>query len=223
MKRSATLGICTLLMAFSAWTPTASAATDAEKQAAIRSGLAYLYNTQQAGGSWSYSGYEHAATGAASFALLSQQDKWGSEAALYQTAVDKAVSYLLNEAHVADVSPRDDGINICPGGETSCKSVAWHDNADAIYTTGFVAPVIAAYGLKQGSSAVATSAGPLAGMTWAQIAQGITNAYTASQSTSKSGKLGGAWRNAAPGAGRPDRWTSQSAVISFLYDQLLGA
>src|SRR5258708_15483893 len=185
MKRSATLGICTLLMAFSAWTPTATAATDAEKQAAIRSGLAYLYKTQQAGGFWSSLGYEHGATGAASFALLSQQDKWDSEAALYQAAVHKAISYLLNEAHVADVSTRDDGINICPGGTASCKSIAWYDNADAIYPTGFVAPAIAAYGLKLGPDVVATNSGPLAGMTWAQIAQAITNAYSASQSTSK--------------------------------------
>ena len=198
MKRSATLGIGTILLAFSPWTPRATAATDAEKVAAIRNGLAYLYKTQQAGGSWSYSRYEHAATGAASFALLSQQDKWDSEAALYQAAVDKAISYLLNEAHVADVSTRDDGINICPGGTASCKSIAWYDNADAIYPTGFVAPAIAAYGLKLGPDVVATNTGPVAGMTWAQIAQAITNAYAASQSTSNSGKVGGAWRHAVP-------------------------
>src|SRR5438445_5673745 len=123
MKRSATLGIGALLLALSPWTPTATAATDAEKQAAIRKGLAYLYKTQQPWGSWGYSGYEHGSTGAASFALLGQRVKWDSEAALYQTAVDKAVSYLLKEAHIANVSTRDDGINICPGGETSCKSI----------------------------------------------------------------------------------------------------
>src|SRR5437764_1216941 len=132
MKRSATLRICTLLMPFFACTPTVSAATDAEKQSAIRSGLAYLYNTQQAGGSWSYSGYEHAATGAASFALLSQQDKWNTEAAPYQAAVDKAMAYLLKDAHLADVSTRDDGTNICPDTEASCKAISWYDNADAI-------------------------------------------------------------------------------------------
>jgi WD40 repeat protein len=223
MKRSATLGIGTLLIAFSPWTPTARAATDAEKQAAIRKGLAYLYQTQQPEGFWSYSGYERAATGAALFALLGQQDKWDSEAAPYQAAVDKAVSYLLKEAHIADVSTRHDGINICPVGEGSCKGIAWYDNADPIYTTGFVAPAIATYGLKLGSGTVATNAGPLAGMTWAQIAQGITNAYTASQSTGKTGNLGGAWHYATPGPRRTDRWTTQPAVISFLYDQLLGA
>jgi hypothetical protein len=223
MKRSATVSVCTILLAVFPWTPTASAATDVEKQAAIRRGLAYLYKTQQAEGFWSASGYEHSATGAATFALLNQQDKWDSEATLYQTAVAKAISYLLQDAHIADVSTRDDGVNICPGRESSCKGIAWYDNTDSIYTTGFVAPAIATYGLKLGSDAVATSTGPLAGMTWAQIVQGITNAYAASQSTSKTGALGGAWLHAAPGSTRPDRWTTQPAVISFVYDQLLGA
>lgn len=223
MTRSAKLGIGTLFLACSPWTQTATAATDGEKQAAIRSGLGYLYKTQQAEGSWSYSGSVHGATGAAAFALLSQQDKWGSQAAQYQAAVDKALLYLLNEARIADVSGRDDGISICPGGNASCKAIAWYDNADAIYTTGFIAPAIAVYGLKLGPDVVATNTGPLAGMTWAQIAQGITNAYSASQGTGKSGKVGGAWRYTAPGAGNPDRWTTQPAVISFLYDQLIGA
>src|SRR5215472_1189973 len=101
MKRSATLGIGAILLAVSPWTPPATAATDAEKQSAIRRGLAYLYKTQQADGSWNYPGYEHNAAGEASFALLGQQDKWDSEAALYQAAVDKAISYLLKEAHIA--------------------------------------------------------------------------------------------------------------------------
>jgi hypothetical protein len=223
MKRSRMLGIGTLLLVFSSWTPTLTAATDVEKQAAIRRGLAYLYKRQQAEGFWISSGYEHSATGAAAFALLSQQDKWDSEAAQYQTAVDKAISYLLKEAHSADVSIRDDGINICPGGDVSCKSIVWYDNGDSIYTTGFVAPAIAAYGLKVGSGVVATNNAPLAGMTWGQIAQGITNAYAASQSTSKTGTLGGAWHQAAPRGSRPNRWTTQPAVISFLYTQLLGA
>src|SRR5262249_29455187 len=153
--------------------------------------------------------------GAAVFALLSQQDKWDGEAALYQTAVDKAISYLLQGAHVTDVSTRADGINICPGGQGSCKSVAWYDNADSIFTTALVAPAIAAYGIKQGSGAVATGNGPLAGMTWAQIAQGITNAYAASQSTSTNSRVGGAWRSPGPDARYPDRWSTQPAVNSF--------
>jgi hypothetical protein len=223
MQRLTILSVGTLFLAFSPWTPTARAATDSEKQAAIRKGLAYLYKMQQAEGFWSYSGYERSTTGAATFALLSQQNNWESQAAPYQTAVDKAISYLLKEASVTDVGLRDDGAYVCPNGEATCRAVAWYDSHDSIYTTGFVAPAIAIYGLKAGSGAVATTSGPLAGMTWAEVAQGITNAYAASQSASNSGNPGGAWRRTAPGSARPDGWTTQPAVISFLYDQLLGA
>src|SRR5215471_3712328 len=114
---------------------------------------------------------------------------------------------------------------ICPGGDASCKGIAWYDtSADSIYTTGFVAPAIASYGLKAGPNATATSTGPLAGLTWSQIAQGITNAYAASQKSNRKGKLGGTWRfSVAPGGSQSDKWTTQPAMISFLYDQLLGA
>ena len=51
------------------WAPMASAATEEQKLAAIQKGMAYLYNTQQAGGNWNVSGRENDATGAAVFAL----------------------------------------------------------------------------------------------------------------------------------------------------------
>ena len=180
------------------------AATDTERQGAIRKGLAYLYKTQQAEGFWSYPGYEHDATGAALFAFLIQQNKWDSEATLYHQAVDRAISYLLKDAQVTDLSTRDDGTIICPGGDASCKGIAWYDtSADSIYTTGFVAPAMASYGLKAGPNATATSTGPLAGLTWSQIAQGITNAYAASQRSNRNGKLDGTWRfSVVPGGSK---------------------
>src|SRR5262249_22139588 len=139
MKQSAISGIGKLLIALSLWAPTASAATDAEKQAAIRRGLDYLYKTQQPEGFWSYAGNQHSATGAASFALISQQDKWDAEAANYQAAVDKAIAYLLKDAVVSNLRTRDDGINVCPGGEAVCKGIVWSDGGDTINTTGMVA------------------------------------------------------------------------------------
>ena len=65
MNRTATSLISTILLLVSLCAPAATAATDAEKQAGIRKGLAYLYQTQQAEGFWSASGYEHSATAAA--------------------------------------------------------------------------------------------------------------------------------------------------------------
>ena len=223
MKRSAMPGIGTLLMMCYPWTPVAIAATDGAKQAAIHNGLAYLYKTQQASGSWSDSGYEHAATGAAAFALLSQQDKWGTAGPVYQNAVDNAIAYLLSEAKVAEVSTREDGLKICPEESSSCKGISWNDSGETIVSTSLVAPAIAIYGSKLGPDAVATNSGPLAGMTWAQIAQGITNAYAASQSTGRNGTRNGAWLVFVPGFMQVARWTTEPAVMSFLYDQRLGA
>ena len=107
------------------------AATDTERQGAIRKGLAYLYKTQQAEGFWSYPGYEHGATGAALFAFLIQQNKWDSEATLYQQAVDRAISYLLKDAQVTDLSTRDDGTIIGNSGIIvgQCRLSAPCDNA----------------------------------------------------------------------------------------------
>jgi hypothetical protein len=205
------------------WTTTAIAATEAEKQTAIENGLAYLASIQQPGGYWNYGGYEQAATGAAAFTFLSQKNKWGANAAQYQTAVDNAISYLLNNASTNTVSTRNDGVNICPGGSGSCTGIYWYGAGESTYTTGLVAPAIAAYGSSLGANVVATSSGPLAGMTWGQIAQGITNEFAASQSTSINGNRDGGWRYYIPGNGDSDMSTTQWAVISMIYDQTLGA
>jgi WD40 repeat protein len=222
-KRSVRAALGAILLACTASTPMASAATETKKTAAVHKGLAYLYNTQQAGGYWSSSGYEQATTGAAAFAFLSQRDKWDRNADQYQAAVDKAITYLVSTANTIEVSTRNDGVNICPGRAGSCKAVYWFGNARSTYTTGLVAPAIAAYGLTMGAEVVATTSGPLAGMTWGQIAQGITNAFAVSQSTSGNGNRAGGWGYLIPGNGDSDSFSTQWAVISFVYDETLGA
>ena len=215
--RGAILASC-ILLTTSVW-----GATEAEKLAAIQNGLAHLYATQQAGGYWNFSGYEQAVTGAAANTFLNQQAKWPSALATqYQTAVDKAIAYLLSGATVVSVSTRNDGVNICPSGSGNCPGVYWYGNGETTYTTGLVAPVIALYGASKGATAVATTTGPLANMTWAGIAQGITNTFAAGQSTAINGALRGGWRY-FPGTGDSDSSTTQWAVISLIYDQTLGA
>ncbi len=182
-----------------------------------------MYITQHDGGNWGSSGFEQAATGAAAFALLSQQDKWGSNIARYQMAVDKAVAYLLRTANTIDVSSRGDGVDICPGGTGFCRGVFWYGNAKSAYATGLVAPAIAAYGAKAGSDLVATTTGPLAGMTWVQIAQGITNAFAASQNVGGDSTTSGGWGSFIPGKGDSDSASTHSAVISLLNTETLGA
>jgi len=199
---------------------TARAATEAAKGTAIDNGLAYLYSTQQPGGFWSYGGYEQAATGAAALAFLSQKARWGTNAAQYQTAVDNAISYLLSKAATSTVGVRADGLNPC--GTGTCLGVYWPALGNEVtYTTGLIAPAIAAYGAGQ-PNAVATASGPLAGLTWRQIAQGITNLFAGSQTTAAAGNLRGGWRY-FPGQQLSDSSTTQWAVISLIYDQTVGA
>jgi WD40 repeat protein len=182
-----------------------------------------LYNTQQPGGFWSVSGHEQAATGAAAFAFLSQQSRWGSNAVQYQATVDKAIAYLISTAKTIDVGTRQDGGNICPGGSGSCKGVYWDGKGNSTYTTGLAAPAIAAYGATVGPDAVATTSGPLAGMTWGQIAQGITNALAASQGANRNGNRDGGWGHLIPGEGASNSSSTQWAVASFFYNETLGA
>lgn len=202
-------------------TSAALAATETQKLDAIGGGLTYLANSQQAGGYWNYGGYEQAATGAALSAFLSQKGNWGANVSAYQTLVDNGIAYLLSTASTATVSTRNDGINICPGGSGNCTGVYWNGNGEATYTTGLVAPAIAQYAVSHPND-VATSSGPLAGMTWREIAQGITNEFAAGQSTSLNGNRRGGWRY-FPGSGDSDSSTTQWAVISMIYDQTLGA
>ncbi|MCX7240942.1 MAG: hypothetical protein NTU86_10950 [Burkholderiales bacterium] len=207
--------------------PTAMAATQAEINNAIDKGLTYLEGTQAAGGYWNYGGYEQATTGAAVFAMLSQRSQWGANTAAYQAEVDKGINYLLQSASLMNgapngISTRNDGVNICPGGAGSCTGVYWYGAGEATYTTGQVAMAIAEYA-KATPNAVATATGPLAGMTWKQIAQGVINSYAASQSTAVNGNKDGGWRYYIPGNGDSDMSTTQWAVLASIYGQSLGA
>jgi len=212
------------LSAMTALAPvTVMAATEVQIVGAIDNGLANLAATQAPGGYWSYGGYEEAATGAAIGAFISQESHWGANAPAYQSDVNNAVSYLLANASTSTVGVRDDGNNPC--GTGTCTGVYWYGAGESTYTTGIVASAIGQYAASN-PSAIATTSGPLAGMTWTQIAQGITNEYAGSQTTVNnaivSNRVGG-WRYYIPGNGDSDSSTTQWAVLSMIYDQSLGA
>ena len=203
------------------WSTSTMAATEQQKLDAINKGLANLASAQIIpGGYWNYGGYEQAATGAAVLAFTSQKDKWGAKAAQYQATVDNAMSYLLSTATTTTVGVRTDGFNPC--GTGTCTGVYWYGAGETTYTTGLVAPAIATYAVSKGANTVATTSGPLAGLTWSQIAQGITNTFAASQTTAAAGNLRGGWRY-YPGEQDSDGSTTQWAVIAMIYDQTLGA
>jgi hypothetical protein len=192
----------------------ASAATNTQIVDSIDKGLTWLYGQQQSGGYWNYGGYEQAATGAAVGAFVSQQSHWGSNATNYQAAVDNGMSYLLSTASVNTVGVRNDGLNPCGSG--TCTGIYWNGSGEATYTTGIVASAIGQYAAGKGSQ-IATTTGALAGMTWTQIAQGVTNEFAAGQSTINNGDRRGGWRY-FPGSGDSDSSTTQWAVLSMIYD-----
>ena len=67
-------------------TTQALAASQAQINAAIDSGLANLSGQQTPSGYWNYGGYEQAATGAAVYAMLSQKIRWSVvNTPIYQT------------------------------------------------------------------------------------------------------------------------------------------
>ncbi len=197
----------------------AQAATAVQINNAIDSGLSWLYGQQTAGGYWNYGGYEQAATGAVVGAFMSQQALWGTNAAVYQTAVDNAMGYLLSTASTNTVGVRADGYNPCGSG--TCQGIYWYGSGEATYTTGLVASAIGQYAAGKGGM-VATGSGPLAGLTWTQIAQGVTNEFAAGQTTAAYGTYRGGWRY-FPSGTDADSSTTQWAVLSMLYDQSLGA
>lgn len=201
----------------------ATAASSAAITAAVEKGLVYLHGSQTADGYWSYGGYEPAATGAAVFAMLVQKGRWDANAAQYQADVDEGIAYLLAVASTTTVSTRNDGANICPAGSGTCLGISWqaYNNEDT-YTTGIIAQAIGESGFARAGD-VATTTGPLAGLTWGDIAQGITNMYAASQSTALNGNRRGGWRYYLPGNGDSDMSTTQWAIIAMLYDQSVGA
>lgn len=223
LKRLITLALSVTVLAPVVWTPPAQAATETEKLAAIRKGLAYLHTTQRSGGSWGASGDEQAATGAAVFALLSQKDKWGDSAAGYRAAVERGMSYLLTTANAVNVSARNNSVSICPAAAATCTGVYWFGAGQSTYATGIVAPAIATYGAMAGATAVATTTGPLAGMTWGQIAQAVTNVLAASQSTGTNGDRAGGWGRFIPGNGDSDSTSTHWAVVSLTYNEAVGA
>ena len=228
MKISRKLALGATLVCAALGTTNTMAATEQQKLDAIINGLNNLVSTQTAGGYWNYGGYEPAATGAALQALMSRKDKYwpfGNPAG-YQAAADKAVAYLLGTATLTTVSTRNDGVNICPGGRGTCRGIFWNaaNNEDS-YTTGLVASGLDTYAfVDHKANVVATTIGPLAGLKWSEIAQGITNLWAASQSTANQGNRIGGWRYVLGAGGYDsDMSTTQWGIISLIYDQSLGA
>jgi len=223
MKKTLTFAMGAILLV-GVLAPVASAALETEKDAAIKAALAHFAATQATDGSWSESGsYKDAFTGAVVFAFLSQTAHWPATAqTAYTAAVANGIKFLVGDATLVNsLSTNSAGVNICPGGSGTCSGIYWYGSGEQTYSTGFVSSAIAVYGIAQGAGSVATTTGPLAGLTWLQIMQGIDNEFSAYQSTTAK-TYGGGWHY-TNGYNDADMSTAQWGVISIGYAESGGA
>jgi hypothetical protein len=223
-----------------------SAATNAQDLAGIWAGLAHLQYQQCPGtpssatstaGSWSTtsspslmqncSGQDNGAfTGMALFAFMANKTDWNPAlVTAYNTVTANAAAFLLWTANVSTVSTNDKGQSICPGGAPGCTAIYWTNCEDSYstYCTGFIAQALDVYALSQGAGTVATTSGPLAGMTWLQVAQGMNNAFGAAQATSQDGNFNGGWHYDVPSQNGADMSTTQWGAIVSGYGEAVGA
>ncbi|MDO9073066.1 MAG: PEP-CTERM sorting domain-containing protein [Rubrivivax sp.] len=194
----------------------AQAATEAQKRAAIDSGLAYLATQQQADGRWVYSGgaEDGASTGSALLAFLEEKPNWGVNAAAYQTVVDKGLNYLFAQAQAVAISNQPAGNPDTNGNGIGLKFVPGGVNGRDTYVTGLVLPAIAKAAFENPGALV--TVGSQAGRTYAQVVQDTVDYFAYGQNDS--GYARGGWRYYA-NSGDADNSTAQWPAIGMLYGQ----
>lgn len=203
------------LVACAATAGTALAATEAEKRAAIDSGLAWLAANQRADGAWTYdfSEGDTAATAAALLAFLEEKDNW---AANYQPVVDLGLSYIFGRGQLVGIGPQPAGNPDTNGNQLGVKFVPGGANGRDTYVTGLVLPVIAKLAADTPDAVV--GAGPLAGQTYRTLVQDTVDYFAWGQNDS--GYAQGAWRYYA-NSGDADNSTAQWPPIGMLYAQVV--
>jgi hypothetical protein len=207
-----------IAIAATAWAGLASAATEAEKRAAIDGGLAWLATQQQADGRWNYGGVPEstAATGAALLAFLEEKPNWGANAVAYQAVVNKGLNFLFSQATAYAIGPQLKGNPDANGNGIGIKFVSGGDNSRDTYVTGLVVPAIVASGTPD--AVIAT--GSQAGRTYAAVVQDVVDYFAYGQN--EAGTARGAWHYWA-NSGSADNSTAQWPPLAMLYAQSFGA
>lgn len=207
----------------------AGAATEAEKRAAIDSGLAYLATTQNAAGYFGSGGidYVNSYTGSALLAFLKEKPNWGSNAAAYQAVVDKGLNYLFSQANVVNISAQPAGNPDGDGNGVGVKFYPGGANSRDTYVTGIVLPAIAS----SGTPNALVTVGPLAGRTdgsgaggawtYRDVVQNTIDYFAYGQSEATTGVYRGGWRYYA-NYGNSDQSTTQWPVIAALFASEMG-
>lgn len=207
------------------------AATEAQKQAAIDSGLAWLAANQQVDGTWCQSGYCAADTAAALLAFTEQKYKplgWNGQD--YSTNVTKALDYLLATATATPITnDRGDGNNANVSG--SGVGYIWGGN-EATYVSGLVLPALsrATAGINgiTPTTVISSTNAAVNGKTYAQVIQDTVDMFANGQSNVNSAAAAGnpgyrgGWRY-EPSTGQSDGSTAQWPAIGMLFaEQVAG-
>lgn len=205
------------------------AATEAEKRAAIESGLAYLATTQSASGYFGSGSIDYllSNTGSALLAFEEEKANWGANAAAYQAVVDKGLSFLLSNAQVVPISVQTAGN---PDGDDNGVGVKFYlggASARDTYVTGIALPAIAS----SGTPDALVTVGPLAGRTdgsgaggawtYKDVVQNTVDYFAFGQSDPSTGIYQGGWRYYA-NYGNSDQSTTQWPVIASLFASEMG-
>jgi len=201
----------------------ANAASEAEKQAAIASGLAYLASTQQVGGFWNTSGYPIADTGAALLAFEEQYYKQGNTwgpLPNYSSVVTNAANYLLSTVSTANLAGGSAGA--IPGftGTYADKIGTYWGVDEQSYQTGLALPAIARLtnGINGITPSTVIATGPLTGQTYLNLIQRTVDQITYAQNGPGSGVYDGGWHYMIqPPQGDADNSTAQWPVIGLTF------
>jgi len=186
----------------------ARGATEAQKQAAIDAGLAYLASTQAADGHWEYGDdyYDTAATGAALFAFL-EEGYTGSDA-----VVQNGLSYLFSKAQTYAVGVEPAGDPDLDGDGLGVKFVLGGDINRDTYVTGLAATAIARTGTP--SAVVNVPGSQVDGWTYGQVMRDVMDYFAYGQADPGNNAQGG-WRYYAD-YGQSDNSTAQWPEIAAL-------
>lgn len=220
MKRMTRLATA-FAVAFAALSATtAFAATELQKQEAIKDGLAWMAANQLADGRWNYgetNGGDIAATAAALLAFQEQKAKSGGWfGADYTTVVNKGYEYILNHAEAVSISNQPAGNPDTNGNNIGVKFVLGGLNSRDTYVTGLVLPALA----KRGNLGETITVGSQAGRTYSAVIQDTVDYFAYGQNDGGYGQ--GAWRYYA-NSGDSDNSTAQWPVVGMLYAQSVGA
>jgi len=201
------------------------ASTEAQKQAAIDAGLAWLAASQGANGSWCQSGYCAADTAAALLAFTEQSYKpLGWNGPNYSMNVSKALDFLFLDAGTMPIpNDRGDGYNANISG--SGNGYLW-GGGESTYVSGLVLPALvrATAGVNglTPSSVISSSNAAVDGKTYAQVIQDTVDMFANGQSNVNSAAAAGnpgfrgGWRY-TPSTGQSDGSTAQWPAIGLLF------